>query len=77
MTAIAEPWPVSPEKIPFENPAELHSAAKLNAVQTIAAADHHGVALTEDSIVKMVALAPPSVPSGHPDAPDARRNGQR
>ncbi len=56
MTAIAEPWPVPMEKIPFENLAELRYVANLNAVQTIAAADHHGVALTEDSIAKMVAL---------------------
>jgi hypothetical protein len=44
MTGIADPWPLSPEKIPFENPAELRYAAKLNAAQTVVAADGHGVA---------------------------------
>ncbi len=57
MTGIADPWPLSPEDIPFESPAELRYAAKQKAAQIVAAADHHCVALTEDSITKVVTLA--------------------
>jgi predicted O-methyltransferase YrrM len=57
MTGIADPSFLSPEEIPFGSPAELRYAAKQHASQTVAAATHHGVTLTEDSIAQLVALA--------------------